>query len=65
MSKAQKNIQTGLNQLDDVMGKRTKAIENKLKKVETLPVGNEQNLLLIEVNDDTEKSAERKNRGNV
>ena len=45
MSKAQKNIQTGLNQLDDVMGKRTKAIENKLKKVESLPIGDEQKLL--------------------
>lgn len=36
MQKAQKNIQTGLNQLDDVMGKRTKAIQQKLKSVETL-----------------------------
>lgn len=36
MSKAQKNIQTGLNQLDDVMGKRTRAIQRKLKSVETL-----------------------------
>lgn len=36
MQKAQNNIQTGLNQLDDVMGKRTKAIQRKLKSVETL-----------------------------
>jgi len=36
MQKAQKNIQTGLNQLDDVMGKRTRAIQRKLKNVETL-----------------------------
>ena len=36
MDKAQKNIQTGLNQLDDVMGKRTRAIQRKLKTVETL-----------------------------
>jgi len=36
MEKAQKNIQTGLNQLDDVMGKRTKAIKRKLKGVEVL-----------------------------
>ena len=36
MQKAQKNIQTGLNQLDDVMGVRTRAIERKLKNVSTL-----------------------------
>lgn len=36
MEKAQKNIQTGLNQLDDVMGKRTRAIQRKLKSVEAL-----------------------------
>lgn len=36
MGKAQKHIQTGLDQLDDVMGKRTKAIQRKLKSVETL-----------------------------
>jgi len=36
MEKAQKNIQTGLNQLDDVLGKRTRAIQRKLKNVETL-----------------------------
>jgi DNA recombination protein RmuC len=36
MEKAQKNIQTGLNQLDDVMGIRTRAIQRKLKGVEAL-----------------------------
>lgn len=36
MQKAQKNIQTGLNQLDDVMGVRTRAIERKLKGVSRL-----------------------------
>ena len=36
MGKAQKNIQTGLNQLDDVMGKRTRAIQRKLSGVEAL-----------------------------
>jgi DNA recombination protein RmuC len=35
MQKAQKNIQTGLNQLDDVMGKRTRAIQRKLKNIAT------------------------------
>ena len=36
LEKAQNNIQTGLNQLDDVVGKRTRAIQRKLKGVETL-----------------------------
>jgi len=34
VEKAQGNIQTGLNQLDDVLGKRTRAIQRKLKSVE-------------------------------
>lgn len=34
LQKAQNNIQTGLNQLDDVVGKRTRAIERKLRNVE-------------------------------
>ena len=38
LEKAQKNIQTGLGQLDDVAGKRTRAINRKLKNVETLPI---------------------------
>lgn len=36
LEKAQSNIQTGLNQLDDVMGKRTRAIQRKLKNVEVI-----------------------------
>ena len=36
LDKAQNNIQTGLNQLDDVVGKRTRAIQRKLKGVEML-----------------------------
>ena len=36
LDKAQTNIQTGLNQLDDVVGKRTRAIQRQLKGVETL-----------------------------
>jgi DNA recombination protein RmuC len=36
LQKAQHNIQTGLNQLEDVAGKRTKAIEKRLKGVDTL-----------------------------
>lgn len=45
LEKAQNNIQTGLNQLDDVVGKRTRAIQRKLKGVEQLPGSDETNLL--------------------
>jgi DNA recombination protein RmuC len=37
LQKAQKNIQTGLGQLDDVVGPRTRAIQRRLKQVEALP----------------------------
>lgn len=37
LDKAQRNIQTGLNQLDDVVGTRTRAIQRQLREVETLP----------------------------
>jgi DNA recombination protein RmuC len=45
MSSAQKNIQTGLNQLDDVMGRRTRAIHRKLKGVEALSETETRNIL--------------------
>ena len=45
MEKAQNNIQTGLNQLDDVMGKRTRAIQRKLKSVEALNEAQVKNIL--------------------
>ena len=50
MQKAQKNIQTGLDQLDDVMGKRTKAIQRKLRSVESLSEA-ETKLLLPDITD--------------
>lgn len=37
LEKAQKNIQTGLGQLDDVVGTRTRAINRELRNVENLP----------------------------
>ncbi len=37
LSKAQKNLQTASSQIDEVMGKRTKAIQRKLRDVEVLP----------------------------
>ena len=48
LQKAQNNIQTGLNQLDDVMGKRTRAIQRRLKGVEAL-TEEESKLILPEV----------------
>jgi DNA recombination protein RmuC len=38
LDKAQKNIQTGLGQLDDVVGARTRAIKRQLKNIETIAV---------------------------
>jgi DNA recombination protein RmuC len=37
LEKAQKNIQTGLGQLDQVAGTRTRAIQRQLQNVETIP----------------------------
>ncbi len=37
LEKAQKNIQTGLGQLDDVVGTRTRAIQRQLRNVDSLP----------------------------
>lgn len=45
LEKAQKNIQTGLGQLDDVVGTRTRAIQRQLRNVESLPAAEAQNLL--------------------
>jgi len=45
LEKAQKNIQTGLGQLDDVVGVRTKAITRKLKEVQSLPAAESQSFL--------------------
>jgi DNA recombination protein RmuC len=45
LSKAQSNIQTGLNQLEDLAGKRTRAIEKRLKDVQVLSSEEVQNIL--------------------
>jgi len=39
LDKAQKNLHTASTQLDELVGKRTKAIQRKLKNVEFLPAG--------------------------
>jgi len=59
VDKAQKNIRTGLNQLDNVVGRRTRAIQRKLKSVEALK-GTEAKALLSkdegDLFDDNEES---------
>jgi DNA recombination protein RmuC len=50
MQKAQGNIQTGLNQLDDVIGKRSRAIQRTLKNIETA-TQTDTNLILPESDD--------------
>jgi DNA recombination protein RmuC len=45
LQKAQNNIQSGLNQLDDVVGKRTRAIERKLRSVEALSEAETRNII--------------------
>lgn len=45
LEKAQKNIQTGLGQLDNVVGTRTNAINRKLRQVQSLPAAESQQLL--------------------
>ncbi len=54
MQKAQGNIQTGLNQLDDVIGKRSRAIQRTLKNIETATQG-DTNLILPESDDLSEE----------
>ena len=48
LDKAQKNIQTGLDQLENVVGVRTRAIQKRLKNVEMLS-DNEMTQILPEI----------------
>lgn len=52
MQKAQRNIQTGLDQLDDVMGKRTKAIQRKLRDVESIEDSEAKLILPVDLEDE-------------
>lgn len=46
LERAQKNIQTGMSQLDEVVGTRTRAIQRQLRGVDSLPAaGNDQGIL--------------------
>jgi DNA recombination protein RmuC len=59
LEKAQKNLHTATNQLDELVGKRTKAIQRRLRDVESLPQG-EANHLLPELSEaDSELSDEQ------
>ena len=63
LQKAQGNIQTGLNQLEDVVGERSRAIQKKLRDVETLGVA-ETKLLLPETTEEDLPDEESENSGN-
>jgi len=52
IGKAQNNIQTGLNQLDEVLGVRTRAINSKLKNIQALETNESVNLLDIDSNNE-------------
>lgn len=47
LEKVQKNLQNAGDQLEEVMGKRTRAIERKLRQVEALPVEESQKMLSL------------------
>ena len=57
LDKASKNIQTGLNQLDNVVGVRTRQIQKKLKNVTNLPAAESTNLLEEMLDDEEEDDA--------
>ena len=46
--KVQKNLQSAGDQLEEVMGKRTRAIERKLRQVEELPHEESRKILPID-----------------
>ncbi|MDO8998376.1 MAG: DNA recombination protein RmuC [Bacteroidota bacterium] len=62
MQKAQTNIQTGLNQLDDAIGTRTRAIQRTLKGVEALTQADTK-LILPEGNDNKEEEPFENDKG--
>ena len=47
LEKVQKNLQNAGDQLEEVMGKRTRAIERKLRQVEALPTEESQKMLTL------------------
>lgn len=57
LEKAQKNLHTATNQLDEVVGRRTKAIQRRLKDVELIG-DDEAKLLLPEITDPNQVDAD-------
>ena len=47
LEKVQKNLQNAGDQLEEVMGKRTRAIERKLRQVEALPTEESHKMLAL------------------
>ena len=47
LEKVQKNLQSAGDQLEEVMGKRTRAIERKLRQVEALPIEESSKMLIL------------------
>lgn len=58
LQKAQNNIKTGLNQLDEVMGKRTRAIQRRLNNVEGMNDSDKPDILSLPDYQDEEESGE-------
>lgn len=52
LQKVQKNLQNAGDQLEEVMGKRTRAIERRLRQVEELPQDESRKILPLEAFDD-------------
>jgi DNA recombination protein RmuC len=52
LEKAQKNIQTGMSQLDEVVGTRTRAIQRQLRGVDALPTSDPENKILPDIIDE-------------
>ena len=48
LQKVQKNLETAGNQLEEVMGVRTRAIERRLRQVEELPLEESQQILPLD-----------------
>jgi len=59
LQKAQKNIQGGLDDIDKLVGTRTRAIQRRLKDVEALDMGSAKQLLPEDVAEDAESDDRR------
>jgi DNA recombination protein RmuC len=60
LEKAQKNLHTASNQLDELVGKRTKAIQRRLRDVESLPQREASGFLpLADMDEEEDESGEK------